>query len=392
MAAVRAKVGPRLPGHFPRLLHRSGARAGSRPRRSPPRRKAVEAAGADIINQGIGWHEARVPTIAQKVPRAAWAFAARRLKEAVKIPVIALEPHQHAGGGRGDPGRAAMPISCRWRGRCWPTPSSPTRRARAAPTRSTSASPATRRASISSSRKRVATCLVNPKAGREIEFDVRAAGGEASASRWWARGRRASPARSRRPSAAIAVTLYEAEARIGGQLNLARNVPGKEEFDETLRYYRRASSRLGIELQARRAPGCAARWRRAASTRSSSRPAWRRARRDIPGIDHANCASYVEILDGESRGRAPCGHHRRGRHRLRRRGVPDLGAAGGRGDERRTSGPSGASMPPSAAAVGRSPPPLWGRDRVGGTRHGGSPPTPSPSPQGGGDTAGRARS
>jgi len=51
--------------------------------------RAVEAAGADIINQGIGWHEARVPTIAQKVPRAAWAFAARKLKEAVRIPVIA---------------------------------------------------------------------------------------------------------------------------------------------------------------------------------------------------------------------------------------------------------------------------------------------------------------
>ncbi|HJU30377.1 MAG TPA: 2,4-dienoyl-CoA reductase FMN-binding domain-containing protein, partial [Hyphomicrobiaceae bacterium] len=51
--------------------------------------RAVEAAGADMINQGIGWHEARVPTIAQKVPRAAWTFAARRLKEAVRIPVIA---------------------------------------------------------------------------------------------------------------------------------------------------------------------------------------------------------------------------------------------------------------------------------------------------------------
>ena len=51
--------------------------------------RAVEAAGADVINQGIGWHEARVPTIAQKVPRAAWAFAARRLKDAVRIPVIA---------------------------------------------------------------------------------------------------------------------------------------------------------------------------------------------------------------------------------------------------------------------------------------------------------------
>ena len=51
--------------------------------------KAAEAAGATIINQGIGWHEARVPTIAQKVPRALWTFAARRLKDAVSIPVIA---------------------------------------------------------------------------------------------------------------------------------------------------------------------------------------------------------------------------------------------------------------------------------------------------------------
>ena len=62
--------------------------------------KAVEAAGADVINQGIGWHEARVPTIAQKVPRAAWTFAARLLEGRGEDPGHRLEPHQHAGSGR----------------------------------------------------------------------------------------------------------------------------------------------------------------------------------------------------------------------------------------------------------------------------------------------------
>ena len=51
------------------------------------------------------------------------------------------------------------------------------------------------------------------------------------------------------------MTLYEAQGRIGGQLNLARNVPGKEEFDETLRYYRRGIERLGVGLQLGQSPG-----------------------------------------------------------------------------------------------------------------------------------------
>ena len=104
MAAVRARVGRDFLVIF-RVssidLVRGRPHA---PRRSSPRRRAVEAAGADIINQGIGWHEARVPTIAQKVPRAAWAFAARRLKDAVRIPVIASNRINTPERGRGDPG------------------------------------------------------------------------------------------------------------------------------------------------------------------------------------------------------------------------------------------------------------------------------------------------
>ena len=88
MAAVRARVGRDFLVVF-RVSSIDLVPGGLTADEIAAEAKAVEAAGADIVNQGIGWHEARVPTIAQKVPRAAWAFAARRLKEAVRIPIIA---------------------------------------------------------------------------------------------------------------------------------------------------------------------------------------------------------------------------------------------------------------------------------------------------------------
>ena len=263
--------------------------------------RAVEAAGADIINQGIGWHEARVPTIAQKVPRAAWAFAARRLKEAVRIPVIAsnrINTPEVAEAilARGDADLVSM---------ARPMLADPefANKARDGRADEINVCIACNQACLDFIfSKRVATCLVNPKAGREIEFDA--------------------PAPARRKRIAVvgagpaglacavtaaerghAVTLYEAQDRIGGQLNLARNVPGKEEFDETLRYYRpphRAARRRVCNSGERRTPTS---WRPRASTRSWSRPASRPRMPDIPGIDHAKCVSYVDILGGARDGR-----------------------------------------------------------------------------------------
>ena len=139
---------------------------------------------------------------------------------------------------------------------------------------------------------RVASCLVNPKAGRELEFDVAP---PVAKKRVAVVG--AGPAGLACAVTAAerghAVTLYEAEARIGGQLNLARNVPGKEEFDETLRYYQARMARLGVEIRLGVRPD-AARWRRAASTRSSSPPVWRRARWIFP-------ASIMRIARATSR-------------------------------------------------------------------------------------------
>ena len=155
--------------------------------------RAVEAAGADMINQGIGWHEARVPTIAQKVPRAAWAFAARRLKEAVRIPVIAsnrINTPEVAEAilARGDADLVSM---------ARPMLADPefANKAREGRADEINVCIACNQACLDLIfSKRVATCLVNPQ-GRPRDRVRRARAREApSASRWSAPGRRASPA------------------------------------------------------------------------------------------------------------------------------------------------------------------------------------------------------
>jgi 2,4-dienoyl-CoA reductase (NADPH2) len=257
--------------------------------------RAVEAAGADIINQGIGWHEARVPTIAQKVPRAAWAFAARRLKDAVKIPVIASNrintpevAEAILAAGDADLVSMARPMLAD------PEFANKARDGRADEINVCIACNQACLDLIFS--RRVATCLVNPKAGREIEFDVPA---PAAAKRIAVVG--AGPAGLACAVTAAErghrVTLYEATPKIGGQLNLARNVPGKEEFDETLRYYRTRIERLGIDLQLGRRPDvdklAAGRFDEiVVATGVTPRAP------DIAGIDHASCVSYVDVLDG----------------------------------------------------------------------------------------------
>ncbi|MEI2826314.1 MAG: hypothetical protein V9F04_07810 [Dermatophilaceae bacterium] len=116
--------------------------------------QAVEAAGATMINTGIGWHEARIPTIATSVPRAAFAWVTREGQGRRVDPARHDQPDQHPRGRRGDPRRQVRQTSYRWRG-----PSSPTRTSsrKALPDKrigSTRASPAIRRASITPSAAR----------------------------------------------------------------------------------------------------------------------------------------------------------------------------------------------------------------------------------------------
>ena len=257
--------------------------------------KAVAAAGATILNQGIGWHEARVPTIAQKVPRAMWTFAAKRLKDAVSIPVIASNristpdvAERILASGEADLVSMARP---------WLADPEFIAKTRAGRTGEVNVCIACNQACLDYIFSgRVASCLVNPKAGREIEFDQPA------------------PARKKRVAVVgggpaglacattaaergHAVTLFEAAIRIGGQLNLARNVPGKEEFDETIRYWRRLIEKHAVVVKTSTRPTVdelAGFDEVVIATGVSPRAP------DIPGITHERCVSYVEILSGKA--------------------------------------------------------------------------------------------
>ncbi len=112
--------------------------------------KAVEAAGATIINTGIGWHEARIPTIATSVPRGAYTWVTRRLMGEVSVPLVTTNRINTPSWPSGC-SRTARPTWCPWPARCSPTPTSSPRPRPAGPRRSTPASAATRRASTTPS-------------------------------------------------------------------------------------------------------------------------------------------------------------------------------------------------------------------------------------------------
>ncbi len=199
--------------------------------------QAVERAGATIINTGIGWHEARIPTIATMVPRAAFAWVTRRLRGSVSVPLVTSNrindpavAERLLAAGDADLVSMARPLLA-----------DPEFVAKAASGRADEINTciACNQACLDLVfENEVATCLVNPRAGRETELVFRKS----------ERPRRiavvgAGPAGLACATVAAGrghlVTLFEASDRIGGQFNMAKVIPGKEEFHETLRYYRR---------------------------------------------------------------------------------------------------------------------------------------------------------
>ena len=255
--------------------------------------KEIEQAGTSIINTGIGWHEARVPTIAMSVPRAAFTWVTAKLKGIVSVPLVTsnrINTPEVAEKvlARGDADMISM---------ARPFLADPdfVKKAAADCADEINTCIGCNQACLDHIfLGRISTCLVNPRACHETELQY-------------------SPAKNKKKIAVIGsgpaglsfsivaagrghkITLFEKNDRIGGQLNLANQIPGKEEFNETLRYYRKQLNLCGVHVHLNR---------RASATQllqggfdevilatgvTPRNP-------HIEGIDHTSVLSYVDVL------------------------------------------------------------------------------------------------
>lgn len=209
--------------------------------------KAIEAAGASVLNTGIGWHEARVPTIATSVPRRAFSWLTGRLRKAVSIPVIAsnrINTPEVAEAILAE-GEADMISMAR------PLLADPDFMRKALAGRSDEIAPCIgcNQACLDHTFSgQLTTCLVNPRACYETELTYAPT---QSSRRIAVVG--AGPAGMMAAIVAATrghnVTLYERAEHTGGLLNLARKVPGKEEFDGLVAWFDRMLSASGVDLR-----------------------------------------------------------------------------------------------------------------------------------------------
>ena len=255
--------------------------------------KAIEGAGASILNTGIGWHEARIPTIATSVPRRAFAWVTKKLMGEVAIPIITSNRINTPGVAEEvlAEGCADMVSMAR------PFLADPDFVRKAAGGRAKEIAPciACNQACLDHTfQGKISSCLVNPRACYETELKLEPA---ASPKRIAVVG--AGPAGL---SAALAlderghdVTLFDRADEVGGQLNLARRIPGKEEFDGLVDWFAtmlgksRVSVKLGMEAKAPDLEGFDE-----VVIATGVRP------RDpgIPGQDGPNVLSYIDAIRG----------------------------------------------------------------------------------------------
>ncbi|MFD5875948.1 FAD-dependent oxidoreductase [Streptomyces sp. NPDC060322] len=253
--------------------------------------REIEAAGATIINTGIGWHEARIPTIATSVPRGAFTWVTEKVRGAVSVPLVTSNrintpelAEEILAAGRADMVSMARPFLA-----------DPDFVAKAAEGRADAINTCIgcNQACLDHIFSlRITSCLVNPRACHETELVL-------------------SPTRTRKRVAVVgagpaglacavtaserghAVTLFDAADEIGGQLNVARRVPGKEEFDETLRYFRTRLAEEGVELRlGTRATAAALDGYDEVVLATGVEP----RTPPIPGVGHPSVVSYLDVL------------------------------------------------------------------------------------------------
>jgi 2,4-dienoyl-CoA reductase (NADPH2) len=258
--------------------------------------KAVARGGASIINTGIGWHEARVPTIATSVPRAAFAWVTQKMKaefasEGINTPLITSNrintpevAEQVLSDGCADMVSMARPLLA-----------DPhfVKKALLQQADQINTCIACNQACLDHAFKnKLASCLVNPRACHETELVYRPTAQKKRVAVVGA-GPAGLTAATVLAERGHAVSLFDAAQQLGGQLNMAKQIPGKEEFHEMLRYFKRRVEVTGVDLQlGKRVVASDVKDFDEVIIATGVSP------RDpkIAGQDHAKVLSYIEVL------------------------------------------------------------------------------------------------
>ncbi|GAA2991506.1 NADPH-dependent 2,4-dienoyl-CoA reductase [Streptomyces lactacystinicus] len=256
--------------------------------------QAVEAAGATIINSGIGWHEARIPTIATSVPRGAFAWVTKKVMGKVGIPLVTTNrintpeiAERLLAEGSADLVSMARPLLA---------DADFVAKARDDRAEAINTCIGCNQACLDHTfNLQITSCLVNPRACHETELVL---GPTRLRKRIGVVG--AGPAGLAFAVSAAErghdVTLYDAAETIGGQLNIARRIPGKEEFDETLRYFRTRLAELAVTLRLGATVTAEQLAEQGHDEIVLATGVTPRTPADIPGIDHPSVLGYLDVL------------------------------------------------------------------------------------------------